>query len=451
MNLVLAGAATLLMCSCRWFDSTPIPADDAGEDAANDETTDSFPDPDSMDDDGAADLPDLPDGPDLPSDGDAVEDIPDDGPDLADADEPETPAPCPFEALFMLVEHSCALTASSEPWCWGKNDNGELGDGTTVSRPYPVQAASLASSAKQVFGGVIYTCAMIATEGLVCLGGNEHGQLGNGTTTDSLIAVDVTGLTSGVALADGGYHHMCAVTTANETFCWGWNNYGQLGDGTVIDRSAPSRVTTLSEDETILSLSAGGYHSCVVTGSGVALCWGNTVTGQIGSGSVDLSPVPLAVGGLAETAAAAACGRNHTCLVLESGGVACFGRNANGELGNGTFSESAAPVAVTGLSSGVTDLQAGNYHNCVLTSGGGVKCWGWNHTGQLGDGTLEDRGMPVDVTGLTSGVGAISVGSGHTCALLLSGEILCWGSNDSGELGNGTLDDATVPTALRCE
>jgi alpha-tubulin suppressor-like RCC1 family protein len=181
------------------------------------------------------------------------------------------------------------------------------------------------------------------------------------------------------------------------------------------------------------------------------LCWGSNGNGQIGSDTLDLSTVPLSVAGLTDAAAAVSCGRNHTCVLLQSGGVACFGRNSNGELGDGTHVESPAPVAVTGLSSGVTDLQAGNYHNCVLTSGGGMKCWGWNQSGQLGDGTTEDRTEPVDVSGLSSGVSAISVGSGHSCALLTSGEVLCWGSNDSGELGNGTLDNANRPTAVRCD
>ena len=444
MTAVLAGAA-LMLCSCTWFDSTPIPADDAVGDETYDDTWD--PVTDDVDDDGAFDPSDLPTEPDPLPDPDMIEDMPDG----LDADEPDGPAPCPFESLFMLVEHSCATTASSAAWCWGRNENGELGDGTTVSRMNPVQALSLASSAKKILGGVIYTCALIETGGLVCLGGNNHGQLGNGTTEDSLTAVDVTGLTSGVALADGGYHHLCAVTTGNETFCWGRNDSGQVGDGSTVDRSTPARVTTLSEDDPIVSLSAGGYHSCAVTGSGEVKCWGSNGNGQIGSDWVDLSTIPLTVTGLSEAAAAVSCGRNHTCVLLSSGGVACFGRNSNGELGDGTHVESPDPVAVTGLSSGVTDLQAGNYHNCVLTAGGGMKCWGWNQSGQLGNGTTEDSTTPVDVAGLSSGVSAISVGSGHTCAMRTSGEILCWGSNDSGELGNGTLDNADRPTAVRCD
>lgn len=447
---IATALAALVLCACTWFDSTPIPVDDAGEDAAHDETAD--PVPDAVDDDGTVDLSEIPAEPDLPPDGDTVPQDPvEDAADGLDAYETDAPAPCLFESLFMIVEHSCALTASSQAWCWGRNDNGELGDGTLESSTLPVQAAALASSLKTITGGVIYTCALADLEGLLCLGGNPYGQLGNGTTDDSPTAVNVMGLTDGVALVEGGYHHICAVTTGNETFCWGLNNYGQLGDGSNVNQSAPVRVTDLSEDIIVLSLSAGGYHTCVVLESGEARCWGNNGSGQIGSSSVESSPVPLTVGGLTETAAAVACGRNHTCLLLASGGVACFGRNSNGELGDGTFVGGPSPVDVTGLSTGVVDLQAGNYHNCVLTAGGGVKCWGWNHTGQLGDGTLTDRGVPVDVTGLTSGVAAISVGSGHTCARLLDGEILCWGSNDSGELGNGTLDDAVVPTALRCE
>lgn len=221
----------------------------------------------------------------------------------------------------------------------------------------------------------------------------------------------------------------CAIDPAGGLFCWGVNDHGQVGDGTTIDRDTPVGVTGLASG--VAAASAGDDTTCVVTTSGGAKCWGRNHRGQLGDGTMTESHVPVDVTGLTSGVAAIAAGGIASCAVTTAGGAKCWGRNARGMLGDGTLTDSTVPVDVSGLTSGVAAITVGGAHACALTTGGGVKCWGANDNGELGEGTTTDSNVPVDVTGLSSGVSAIvthpSVGFG-TCALLATGAVECWGS-----------------------
>ncbi len=295
-----------------------------------------------------------------------------------------------------------------------------------------------------------FTCAITASGGVKCWGYNEFGYLGNGTTTESRNPVDVSGLTGGVtAIAVGGFHG-CALMQLGGVKCWGRNDGGQLGNGTITSSSIPVQVAGLTSGVT--SIAAGADHSCAVTKAGGVKCWGFNAFGDLGNGSTTGSLTPVDVAGLSSGVTAIAAGGDHACAVTKAGGVKCWGWNAAGQLGNGSTTSSLTPVDVAGLTSGVTAIAAGDVHTCALLSAGGVRCWGLNSLGQLGTGSTTNSSTPVNVTGLTTGVTAIAAGrSGHanyafhTCALLTVGAVKCWGWNNSGQLGNGTTTNSSVP------
>jgi len=341
--------------------------------------------------------------------------------------------------------HTCALTAAGGVKCWGYNGLGSLGDGGTTNRTTPVDVSGLTSGVAAVAAGGDHTCALTMAGGVKCWGVNGLGTVGDGSTTNRLTPVDVTGLTSGVAAVAAGGSHTCALTVAGGVKCWGYNFYGALGDGTTIQRTTPVDVTGLTSS--VAAVAAGYAHTCALTTAGGVKCWGNDSYGQLGDGTTtSIRTTPVDVTGLTSGVAAVAAGYYHTCALTTAGGVKCWGYNGLGSLGDGTVTQRTTPVNVTGLTSGVTAVAAGSsYHTCALTAAGGTKCWGYNAFAELGDGTTTNRSTPIDVTGLTSGVAAVAAGGSHTCALTVAGGTKCWGYNAYGELGDGTTTQRTTP------
>ena len=507
------------------------------------------------------------------------------------------------------TEHNCAVVDGSAS-CWGYNSLGQLGDGSTLDRSTPVQVSGLTSKVTEIIGGSDHSCALVAGT-VECWGIGGAGQLGAGTTTDSTTPVHVIGLVVDIAtttLSDGmvgegyrltlessggrgpytwaatglpdgvtldattgvlsgtptaagtstvtvtvtdaygetdtsalalkiapellirtstlpaaigdepytvtltgsggatpyswsalglptgmtldtatgvisgsptetgassvsitvtdargrsatssfslavdgavtvvtGQYHSCALLASGSVKCWGSNSSGQLGDGSYTDSTHPVQVRRLLDGVT--ALSAWNVHTCAVLRTGAVKCWGSNSYGELGDGTdVSDSNVPVTVSGLTGEATGVTAGVYHSCALVE-GSVECWGHGGYGQLGDGTTANSSVAVPVTGLSGGVTAVTAGAYHTCAVDAGS-ARCWGNNASGQLGDGTTANSNVPVQVAGLTSGVTRVSTGGSHACAVV-SGSATCWGLNTYGQLGNGTTIDSRSPVPV---
>ncbi len=316
--------------------------------------------------------------------------------------------------------------------------------GATIAAEQPAGAGALTATA--ITAGGYHTCALLSTENVKCWGQNAYGALGNGSTTNTDVPVAVTGLTGVNAIAAGEYHHTCAQLNTGTVECWGWNLWGQLGNGTTTNSDVPVAVTGLSG---VTAVSAGNGHSCALLSTETVTCWGLNSNEQLGNVSVTNSSVPVAVAGKLDGMTAIAAGSFDNCALLSTETVACWGDGSFGDLGggNGTSTDAPVPVAVKNLS-GVTAIAAGGYDVCGLLTTGRVKCWGDNRYGALGDGSTGGYTTPVLVKDL-SGVTAVAVGYEHTCALLTTKTVKCWGDNSNGQLGNGTTTNSDVPVAVK--
>ena len=258
---------------------------------------------------------------------------------------------------------------------------------------------------------------------------------GTTDTTTLPLAINGPGGPNAVKQISAGTGYTCAVLGSGAAKCWGDNGYGQLGDGTTTNRPVPTQVTGLTSGVASINAGSNSAHTCAVLTSGAVRCWGNNGYGQLGDGTTINRSTPVQVFGLSDGVSSIANGDSYSCVVLTSGAVKCWGNNALGELGDGTTTNRSTPVQVIGLTSGVASISAGPQHTCAVLTTGAAKCWGFNGGGQLGDGTTTSRLTPVQVIGLASGVANIANGDSYTCAVLTSGAARCWGDNSVGELG----------------
>jgi alpha-tubulin suppressor-like RCC1 family protein len=360
--------------------------------------------------------------------------------------EPAIPALGGITAISAGWDYTCALTSEKGIKCWGNNAQGQLGDGSTEVHNAPVDVIDLDSDISAISAGRAHTCALTINGGVKCWGSDWYGELGDGESNQvfSTIPVDVSGMTSGVKTIVSGAYHTCALTSGGGVKCWGYNEVGQLGDGYTIDEDAPDLwVANLYQG--VSAISAGANHTCAITTGGAVKCWGHNQYGQLGNNTNVNSRAPVDVSGLTSGIIALAAGDNHTCALTLDGIVKCWGFNLQGELGDGTHTNRWTPVDVTPLNSVISSITAGLIHTCAVTSDGGAKCWGANNNGQLGNNETEDMSSPVDVNDLSSNVLQLSGGMYHTCALITGSSVKCWGSNDFGQLGTGNTSRYLVP------
>lgn len=344
---------------------------------------------------------------------------------------------------------TCAVRAGGSLACWGDNNSGEVGDGTTTDATRPrVITFPAAGTVVSAATGVSHSCAVLvtppATSGNVyCWGDNRVGQLGTSGGVDSLTPVLVPALSNAVEVVAGN-DFTCARTATGAVRCWGENGAHQLGQDSTTDSATPVTVTGLTSAS---RLDAATFNTCAVTSTGSVVCWGASFTGR------ETTTLP---GGL--RAVRVAVGGSHRCALSNAGSVFCWGSNASGQIGNGSTTDVSTPTQVGDFGTGfpaptALDVAAGDSHTCVVTSAGRVSCWGRNTNGQLGDGTTANRTVPTFVPTLT-GAFEVEAGNSSTCAFTRNpGDVTnaartwCWGSNLGGELGDGSTTGRTSPVA----
>jgi alpha-tubulin suppressor-like RCC1 family protein len=446
-------------------------------------------------------------------------------------------------------QHSCALLNDASVSCWGDNGFGNLGDGTYVTSMVPVAVSMQGTKALKIAAGGFTTCMLSTSHVVFCWGSNSSGQIVSSTDLMTSVPIDI-GIELNVSSLAIGATHVCVLSI--DAVCWGGNGAGQLGDGTLLGRNVPEPVSSFGSNNISTKMSTGDLHTCAVINSGEMKCWGSNSSGRLGDGtntdrmtptkvSLQQTFIDVATGtshscgrisdgtvfcwgsnsggrlgnNLTQsssvpvrsqlpqgtTARQIAAGLSHTCALLDSDDVMCWGNNSSGKLGDGTITQRLVPTKVIGLRTapgsvssstanithnsatvlssfssidvsshrileyGTDEFLAGSTqtidlghfgsiqhvatgpnHSCVVIAGGHVKCWGDNSDGALGTGDRTSHPQPVDVSELTGYVRLVAVGASHTCAVMSTGSLKCWGDNSAGQLGDGTLLSKTAPT-----
>lgn len=330
--------------------------------------------------------------------------------------------------LGLSIDRACFSPEVGGLKCWGA--------GSTAIIPVRGLSEKIASNS----AGANHFCYLTDQRVVRCFGSNENGQLGTGGVESSTTPVDVPGLSPSIDVASG-YGNSCALNANGGVQCWG---------GVAISFS-PVSVSGLSGPA--LAVAAGGSFACAIIATGDVECWGWNVDGQLGNGSRTSSDVPTRVVGLPRPAVAIATAVDHACAITDQGALFCWGDNANGELGDGTTSDSSVAKAVVGLSSGVLAIDGGEVHTCAVVTGGAVKCWGWDAFGALGDGPgvgPQPTGSytPKAVVGIAGAVD-VDLGRWSSCAVFPNDRVKCWGDNEHGQLGDGTTIDRSSPVDVQ--
>jgi alpha-tubulin suppressor-like RCC1 family protein len=330
-----------------------------------------------------------------------------------------------FRQISAFEGHTCGVTTSDQAYCWGYNLHGQGGNGTRVHPQLRPVAVAGGHRFRQVSTGVFHTCGVTVSNQALCWGENHSGQRGDGTTTARAVPTPVVG---GIDFREvvTGTSHTCGLALNGAVYCWGDNGSGQLGDGTTGgERHTPGLIARTLR---FRHLSAGSVHTCGVATNDRIFCWGFNGLGAVGDGTrTTYRPEPTRVAGPFFFSQVAA-GRSHTCGITSDRRTYCWGDNSYGALGHGTEGDARfAPVVVVG-DFNFTALDGGSWHTCAITGAARLKCWGGNQSGQLGNGTTNDRSTP-GASARNLLFRQVAGGAAYTCGVTLDNQGYCWGSN----------------------
>jgi alpha-tubulin suppressor-like RCC1 family protein len=359
-----------------------------------------------------------------------------------------------WSSISAGLGRTCGIRMDGSGYCWGKNDQGQLGDGGTTasSRPVGIHPPHGTDTPLRFITIAVgdsgqHTCGISVDKRAFCWGDNAQGQLGDNSITEHHIptAVD-TGLAL-VGIVVGG-NHTCGWTPDYRTLCWGDNGFGQLGDGTTTDRRIP---TAVGSNLAAVRVSAGANHTCADSLNNVLYCWGLNGDGQLGDGGNTNRPLPSKAS-TAIRVKALSVGAVHTCVLaqagpgVDEGSVYCAGNNSDGQLGDGSTTDRNELTKTDGPL--FLSVSAGENHTCAIAANTRqVYCWGSNQFGQLGTGVPAGATLPTPVSGPLAFL-AVSAGAGHTCGITIQGQAFCWGLNSDGQLGDSTTTNQPTPVRV---
>jgi alpha-tubulin suppressor-like RCC1 family protein len=348
--------------------------------------------------------------------------------------------------------HTCALDESGAAYCWGRGLDGELGHGRKENSAVPVRVVGDLAF-RSISAGEAHTCAVATDDRVFCWGWNAFYQRGNPNAVDETVPNPVDSEVRFTQVSAGAYH-TCAVALDSVVYCWGFNRWGQAGNGTTNTTVWPTPVVG---NLRAVQVSSGGSHTCAVSTSQVVYCWGANEFGQLGIGSASLSVSVPSVVLITVAFIAVDAGTSHTCAVAHSRVGFCWGSNVDGEVGDGVpfrpgLAGPSAPTPVRFLPR-LQSISAGHRNSCAIDQTGLGWCWGWNDSGQLGIGSLQSSAFPNPIllfphrqsTGdLLAFTTLAPGGSSHACGVA-DGSVFCWGTGRNGELGNRARSFATQP------
>ncbi len=329
--------------------------------------------------------------------------------------------------------HSCAITTANQLYCWGRQKNGQVGKGDVANQLKPVQ---ILDNVKDFKLGTSYTCALLANDQLYCWGSNQNGQIGDGTTTNKL---SPTLILSNVKNFNLRSSHTCAITKDDQLYCWGLNTYGQIGNGDDVDQLKPIKVL-----DNVRNVDLGIAHTCAVTTTNQLYCWGINTYGQIGDGTKTKTFKPIFVlGDVVDVYVE----ESRTCAIAADAKLYCWGRNDSGRIGTGDeINNKKTPQEIL---NNIRSVQLGMTHTCALTKENELLCWGENKVGQVG---VEDTANKTVPQNILSNVKSLSINSSkdnpYTCVVATFGRLYCWGDNSYGMLGNGTRENKSSPIEI---